>query len=56
MQGLPKTGLGNDSIFLVVDRFSEMYHVIPCKKISDAIHIAYRFLKRLLGCMGYQRL
>ena len=47
MLGLSKMQQGNNSIFVVVDRFSKMAHFVMCQKITDSTDIVVLFLDSL---------
>lgn len=52
VMGLPKTKIGHENVFIVIDRFSKMAHFIPCKTRNDASYIVGLFFKEIVRIHG----
>ena len=46
--GFSRSRKSRNSIFVVVNRFSKMAHLISCHKIDDATHVADLFFREIV--------
>ncbi|GAA0174425.1 hypothetical protein LIER_27817 [Lithospermum erythrorhizon] len=52
VSSLPRTLRRNDSVFVVVDRFSNMARFIACKKTTDVVHMATLYFLEIYHLHG----
>jgi hypothetical protein len=50
--GLPRTKRGRHTIFVVIDRFYKMAHLIPCHKSDNVSHVADLFFTEIIHLHG----
>ena len=55
MLGIPQTQHGIDLIFVVVDCYSKMAHLLPCKMAADASFVSYLFFRKVVHLHGIQK-